>query len=230
MALLNLGYAYRCLGDNAAAIEQFEQALDLFQELNYQTAEAVTLQALGWSELQSGHPDLALTYFEAALPVYQTLNDEAMVRNVQIGVGFALTQITSIQVELEQYPEAETGLLRVIELCRTAAYSPCEVSALNNLGEVYDKLGRYAEALVQHQWAQEACAAAGDMCGGHEADILANLGRDYVNLGDYGKALDTLQQALVAARAVPDQTLEGTILNSMGGAYTNLARYDEALA
>ncbi|MFZ2617783.1 MAG: tetratricopeptide repeat protein [Anaerolineae bacterium] len=230
MALLNLGYAYRGLGDNAAAIEQFEQALDLFQELNYQTAEAVTLQALGWSELQSGHPDLALTYFEAALPVYQTLNDEAMVRNVQIGVGFALTQITSIQVELEQYPEAETGLLRVIELCRTAAYSPCEVSALNNLGEVYDKLGRYAEALVQHQWAQEACAAAGDMCGGHEANILANLGRDYVNLGDYGKALDTLQQALVAARAVPDQTLEGTILNSMGGAYTNLARYDEALA
>lgn len=230
MALLNLGYAYRGLGDEAAAIEQFEQALTLFQKLNYQTAEAVASEALGWSELWTDHPDSALAHFEAALAVYQTLNEEAMARYVQMGAAMALTRISTTRVELGQYTEAEAGFLRAIDLCRASQYQPCEVSALNNLGEVYDKLGRYAEALAQHQLAQQGCAAAGDMCGGHEAHVLANLGRDYVNVGDYGKGLDTLEQALDAARAIPDQNLEGTILNSMGGAYSHLARYDEALA
>ena len=230
MALLNLGYAYRGLGDDATAIKQFEQALALFQELKYQASEAVTLDALGWSELWSGHPDSALTHFEAAVPLYEALNEESMARYVQMGAAMALTLISTTQAELGQYTEAEAGFLRAIDLCRASQYQPCEVSALNNLGEVYDKLGRYAEALAQHQLAQQGCAAAGDMCGGHEAHVLANLGRDYVNLGDYDKGLDTLQQALDAARAIPNQNLEGAILNSMGAAYTYLARYDEALA
>ncbi len=230
MALLNLGYAYRGLGDEAAAIEQFEQALTLFQELKYQAAEAVASEALGWSELWTGHPDSALAYFEAALPVYQALNKESMARYVQMGAAMALTLISTNQVGLGQYTEAEAGFLRAIDLCRASQYQPCAVSARNNLGEMYDKLGRYTEALAQHQQAQEACAVAGDMCGGHEANILANLGRDYVNLGDYDQGLDALQQALEAARAVPDQNLEGTILNSMGAANSHLARYGEALA
>jgi CHAT domain-containing protein/Tfp pilus assembly protein PilF/predicted negative regulator of RcsB-dependent stress response len=227
--LLILGYAHRSAGDYAAAIQVSEQALALYEALKDQMGQANALDSLGQAELTSRQPDSALTRFEAALPLYQVLGQPAMVQRVQLGAAMALTQIAAAQAGAARYPEAQSSLLRAIELCRAAEFAPCQVSAVNDLGEVYDKLGRYTDALAQHKLAQEMCAAAGG-CGQQEANILANTGRDYFNLGDYDKALDTLQQALSAAREIPDQNLEGIILNSLGGAYTNLARYDEALA
>jgi len=96
-----------------------------------------------------------------------------------------------------------------------------------SLGNAYQSLGQYQQAIdLQQQWL-EIARAIGDR--GGEARSLGSLGNAYQSLGQYQQAIDLQQQSLEIARAIGDRGGEARSLGNLGVAYQSLGQYQQAI-
>ena len=100
-------------------------------------------------------------------------------------------------------------------------------ASLTSLGNAYQFLGQYREALDFHQQQLEIAREIGDRLG--QANSLGNLGNAYQSLGQYREALDFHQQQLEIAREIGDRRGQANSLGNLGNAYQSLGQYREAL-
>jgi tetratricopeptide (TPR) repeat protein len=100
--------------------------------------------------------------------------------------------------------------------------------ALNNLGLVSLRQGRYQEAASYHARALSLFREIEDRTG--EAQALGNLGLVSFQEGGYQQAIDYHEQALVRYRQVGDQTGEGRTLTNLGLVGERQGRYPQAAA
>ena len=103
-----------------------------------------------------------------------------------------------------------------------------EAAALQNLGTVYFRSGRYEEALESLTRALSLRRDIGDR--GGEANTLDNLGGVYWGQGRLEEALDYYRQALALNQEVGDRPSEGRTLNNLGVVCVSLGRYNEAVS
>jgi tetratricopeptide (TPR) repeat protein/CHAT domain-containing protein len=120
--------------------------------------------------------------------------------------------------------ETYTTALKVF---RQTGSRALEAIALNNIGQVQDAQGRYAEALDTFQQALTIRRALGDRQG--EGITLSNIGAVYEGMSHYPEALEALEQALSILREVTDRQGEGSVLNTIGLVHYAQGRYTEAL-
>lgn len=69
-ALVNIGYAYRMIGDGQAAVDAYREALDIYQPMGHLTAEADVLGQLGDTLEAMGDLDAARRAWRQALAVH----------------------------------------------------------------------------------------------------------------------------------------------------------------
>ena len=100
-------------------------------------------------------------------------------------------------------------------------------SALINLGNAYNSLGEYQQAIDFHQQFLAIAQQIGDRHG--EAISLNNLGNAYNSLGEYQQAIDFLQQSLAIAQQIGDRHGEAISLVNLGRAYYFLGEYQQAI-
>ncbi|WP_414515647.1 tetratricopeptide repeat protein [Nostoc sp. PCC 9305] len=100
-------------------------------------------------------------------------------------------------------------------------------AALTHLGNVYNSLGEYQQAIECHQQHLNIAREIGD-CNAEGAS-LGNLGNAYLSLGQYQKAIDFYQQCLKIARAIGDHNNEARALGNLGNAYNSLGQYQQAI-
>ncbi|MEB3829890.1 tetratricopeptide repeat protein, partial [Phormidium sp. CCY1219] len=89
--------------------------------------------------------------------------------------------------------------LQSLEIAREIGDKPWESISLNNLGNVYQNLGEYAEAEQYYLQSLEIARLLGDKAG--EGITLGNLGVVYESLGEYAEA----EQQFLAAIEVREQ-------------------------
>jgi tetratricopeptide (TPR) repeat protein len=104
-----------------------------------------------------------------------------------------------------------------------------EARALDNLGTVYQRLGRYHEAVTSLREALSAAQEAGVAAKEVTAFALSDLSLAELLLGELEPALANLEQALRLFRELEDRTGQGSALNNMGLALKRLSRLDESL-
>lgn len=102
----------------------------------------------------------------------------------------------------------------VVAYTRAIALKPGEAMAHNNLCAVYEKFGRYSEAI-------DACQEAIRLGAGSEA--YNNLGWSYHQLGRYQEAAESCKEAI---RQKPDFA---PAHYNLGNSYVALKRYEEAI-
>ncbi|MCA2217138.1 ATP-binding protein [Jidongwangia harbinensis] len=102
-----------------------------------------------------------------------------------------------------------------------------EAQALNNLGAVDWRRGRYQQAAGLHERALRLCREVGDREG--TARALGNLGIIYWGLSRFEHAADHLQQALDIHRELGSRDREGFTLNNLGLILQRLGRYPQAI-
>jgi tetratricopeptide (TPR) repeat protein len=95
------------------------------------------------------------------------------------------------------------------------------------LGNAYQSLGQYYQAIDFYQHHYEIAREIGDL--GSEAISLGNLGIAHDSLGQYQRAIDFHQQYYEIAREIGDRWGEGASLLNMGITLAQLDRHDEAL-
>ena len=102
-----------------------------------------------------------------------------------------------------------------------------EAVTLNNIGLVYNNIGKAQEALKYFQQALLISREVGDRSG--EAVTLNNIGLVYNNIGKAQEALKYFQQALPINREVGDRRGVSVTLNNIGLVYLNIGKAQKAL-
>jgi tetratricopeptide (TPR) repeat protein len=105
-----------------------------------------------------------------------------------------------------------------------------EAFCLGNLGNAYNFLEDYHQALEYHQKNLAIVRELGEHS--LEGRTLNNLGITYNGLGEYHKAIESLEQCLAIVRERSDpsiEDIEGRALNNLGIAYNALGEYHKAI-
>jgi DNA-binding SARP family transcriptional activator/tetratricopeptide (TPR) repeat protein len=114
-----------------------------------------------------------------------------------------------------------------LELARRIGDLSGQTHAHSDLSFVYERLGRYQEALDHLQQALPLFRQLGDRHG--QAATLGNLGIIYSRLERSQEALDHLQQALSLGRQLGARRGQAATLGNLGIVYQALGRPQEAL-
>ncbi|MEG4455495.1 CHAT domain-containing tetratricopeptide repeat protein [Microcoleus sp. N9_A1] len=189
------------------------------QAIDARKAEADRLSKQGRQSFDAGRVEEAISAFEAALKLYQSIGDRAE-EGVVLGIlGFAYDS-------LEQFAKALAFHLQAAEVFRRVGNRKAEGMALSYAGRAYADLGQLDKSLETAQAALAIAQEFGD--GMLESMNLNNIGRIYTRWGQYAKAAEFLEASLKAARQVyPDAG--GVILLNLGSVYDNLGQYPKAL-
>ena len=99
--------------------------------------------------------------------------------------------------------------------------------ALNNIGQVYLRLGQYSKSLEAYEKALSIKKKIGDTKG--EGYSIHGIGSVYSSLAEYPKALEYYEKALQIRKKIGDVRGEGDTLGAMGRVYSSLAEYPKAL-
>ena len=207
-------------GDYQGAINRFESALAIYQEIGDQAWEGATLNNIGRAYDSLGQYEQALDYYQRALTVLQEIGDRA-------GEGQMLYQIGSIYQIWADYPQALDYYQQALAILQDVGDRATEGATLSNIGTVYDSVGQYQQAVDYYQQALAIAQEIGNRA--REGTALNNIGGAYRRLGQYPQALDYLQQALAIAQEIGDRAGEGIALGNIGQVYENLGRYEQAL-
>jgi tetratricopeptide (TPR) repeat protein len=113
-----------------------------------------------------------------------------------------------------------------LEVGKTAGNRSMQAHALDSLGIVYRRLGRYSESVKYHESALDLSHQVADRP--TEGSALRNLAAAYEQLGRYGDALHHLQAALGVATDTDDQVARRRVLNNLGDIYERLGQYEDA--
>ena len=182
-ALRNLGR----LDDAAAA---YEEVIKLAQQRGDPRNAAVGQGQLGTVRLlQSRHPE-ALQAYDEARQTFERLGEPASVATAWHQMGILLRLA-------EQYEAAETAYLNARRIMVELEHRPGEAATLNELGNLYDNMGRLEDAVRFYREAATIYAdpAVGDLI--MEEKVRCNAADSLQKLGRLDEARREVERAIV---------------------------------
>ncbi|MGX4657827.1 tetratricopeptide repeat protein [Micromonospora sp. SCSIO 07396] len=219
-ALYQRGLARSSTGRPWPALEDYQQALTMYQQAGDQGNEAATLTNIGRVYDGLGDRQRALDHYHQALPIRREVGDRAGEAATLNNIGRVYDGLGDRQRALDHYHQA-------LPIRREVGDRAGEAATLTNIGRVYDGLGDRQRALDHYHQALPIRREVGDRAG--EAATLNNIGRVYDGLGDRQRALDHYHQALPIRREVGDRAGEAATLNNIGRVYDGLGDRQRAL-
>lgn len=207
-------------GQWQGAIDDWQQALELYQSVGNQISASNLLINIGLAyRRQENYPE-ALRYFEQGLSLKRTLNDQG-------GEAAALTNIGIVYDLLSQYSLSLQFHRQSLAIAQRISSPIREFRALGNLGIVYKKLGDYEAALDVYEQSLLLVPQINEPA--NEARLLNNIGQVQRHLKNYDRALAALEQSLALKRQLGDRRGEATALNNIGIVYALQDNYPQAL-
>ena len=203
-----------------AALQSWQQALTIYQEIKDRLGERQTLGNLGIAYGSFGDYTKAIEYNQQSLVIAREIGDRR-------GEGNALGNLGAAYYFLGDYTKAIEYNQQILVIVREIKDRRGEGYTLGNLGNAYRDLGDYAKAIEYQQQRLVIAREIGDK--GGEGNALGDLGIAYDSLGDYAQAIEYYQQSLVIAREVKNRRGEGYALGNLGIAYDSLGDYAKAI-
>ncbi len=225
-ALSTLGALSHRDGDYDQAIDHYQRAITLYQELGkdnlrYEFYLADNFASLGRVYRTMGDGVRALTLFNKALNSGRKSLNPGIVANVLNSIGV-------LYLEQENYEKAVDYLNQSLRAYLAQRNQAETAVALLNLGVAYQRQGDYDRALDSfNRSAKQAEAASG-------RDVLINAGQGigviYRVKGDYPAALDIFERSLSLAKEVEDQTRIAELLWRKAEVFYAMDNFSEAAA
>ncbi len=186
-ALFNRATALRNTGHYRQAIELYERAAAIYEELDDRVRLADCLNRLGGALIFTGAYAQARSAMQRALDICRQLD------NVQ-GVSYALINLAAVYYYQGQLVPARDAAQEALEVARATGEPSTEWFALGNLGQSILEQGFPARAIPLFQRALQMAREVGDRSASPEA--LYQLGRARYFLGHLEQAQEALEQAL----------------------------------
>ena len=203
------------------AIEKYQQALKISQELGLRLEEAEINQNIGGVYFLLSDNNNALSFFKQALTIWEELNqpvDKAVVEHL---VGNAYTSIGEYNTALEYYQKAELFFRKKQDffyLSRT----------LKMTSQAYIRLGNMDKALNSLNQVLEICrnSLKDSVC---EANTLNSIGFLYSQKLDSKAAFENYHKALEIHRKNKDLSGQTESLREIAALMSKLGKDKEAL-
>jgi CHAT domain-containing protein len=207
-------------GQFPAALNSWQQGLQIFRALKNRRGEGAALGNLGLAYNSLGDYAKAIEYLQQSLAIARELKDRR-------GEGLALDILGSAYRSLGNHTKAIEYTQQSLAIAREIKDRYRESVALSNLRGAYSSLGNYGKAI---EYAQQSLAIAREIKDRKgEGAALGNLGNAYQSLGNYAKAIEYTQQYLAIAREIKNRLGEGNALANLGNAYQSLGNYTKAI-
>lgn len=188
--LINLGFAYRQIGDYPTAQKYLEQGMALARKYNDRSSIFQALYHMGDVAYRRGEAEKAKQYAQEGLGISQELDDKISIANALKLLGMA-AYIEKDYVTAQAYFEESLTRFRTVE--NLDGQSAC----LINLGETARRESRYAEAARYYKDSMELNKQVGNRV--VIAICLNNLGNVYARMNDINTAWDFLHRAVEEA-------------------------------
>ena len=185
-ALVNLGYARILSGDYPGAVQDLQQAIDLFRHLGDRLGQASALSTLAQARRLTGDSPGAARDLQQACDLYQTLGD-------RLGQASALSYLGQVRRLTGDHADAARDLEHALGLFRALGDDLGQANALTETGMLRQTAGDYQGAAHDQTEALGLFRALGDDLG--QANALTNLGVVQSLTGDYPGAERDLLQA-----------------------------------
>lgn len=193
-----------------AAIESWQQALLIYQQLQNRQGEGATLGNLGAIYLFLGNYNKAIEFLHPFLAIAQNTGNRR-------GEAQALGNLGIAYKGSGKYTQSIASHQQALVLMRELNNRQGEGQILGNLANTYEAIGDYKKAIASYQQSLEISREIDDRIG--EGTALGNLGAIHANLGDYGKAIEFYQQSLALAQTIGDSQSQSNTLNNLGNTY-----------
>jgi tetratricopeptide (TPR) repeat protein len=238
----------RVLGDNAKAIESFENLLKAAPEdtdVRYELARMQedtgaydqarenylrvlkddpkyldALSAAGRVEIRRREPQAALEHLNQALTLAIQFENVEARGTILNAMGIAYKRLNKSDEALRYYTEA-------LEIRRKLDQKAGVAATLTEIAQINVRMGQSAEALKNYNEALQLRRDVGDR--GGTANTLAELGSLHYNRSEYSQALALYRESLQIHRLTGNRSNEALLLNAIGGVYFAQAQYEDAL-
>ena len=202
------------------AMQLWEQALSIYQDLRDRGGEGRALRALGNGYLSLGDYRQAIDFYEQYLAIAREIGD-------RVGEGVALGNLGLAYFSLGDSRQAISFYHQSLAIAREIGNRHGEGNVLGNLGLAYGTQGEYLQAIDFFEHSLIIARDIGDRRG--EAGALRNLGIAHHSLGEYHNAINQFVHSLAIARDIGDRHGEEANLTSLGNAHFSLGDYLQAV-
>ena len=197
----NRGYARKMLGQMDAALSEFKEALNRFEELGDIRYEAYTLEQIGLVYSLRGEPANALSSYTHALKLRKQIGPGDRINQQQTAAIFDLEG--RVYEQLNDFDDAMASFRQALWLARKSQYYEFVALTLNDIGFLKLRQNRPSVAESYHQQAlrilQEHGAEAKPV-----AETQALLADALTAQGKYDSALRNYHQALALQEEAED--------------------------
>ncbi|MBD1906855.1 CHAT domain-containing protein [Trichocoleus sp. FACHB-6] len=203
-----------------SAVQSWQQALRIYQELKDVPGEAAARGVLGAASLVQENYRDAIALLEPFLTMGRE-NGNSSDR------GQALSNLGIAYKALGNYANAIASHQQALAIMQETKDRQGESQILVNLGNTYEALGEYDKAIKSYQQSLTIVREIKDRQG--EGTALGNLGAIYANLGKYEEAVKSYEQSLAIARKINHKEGQASSLNNLGSAYHVQSAHVKAL-
>lgn len=216
----NQGDACLVLGQMEQSKHNYNQTLQICQDITDPSAEAWALNNLGRIYNTLGQSEKAQEHLEQALKLFKQASNHP-------GEGRCFTNLGWLYYDRGNIEQAQYYFEQALIIFKDEDDQREEGFTYGYLGRVHSDIGQSKLAKKYYARALEVLSAIGDRSG--MGIMLSNQGRIYNVLGHHKQALEYLEQALTILREVGDRNSEATALNDLGRVYTDLGQKEFAI-
>ncbi|MEM9274653.1 MAG: tetratricopeptide repeat protein [Cyanobacteria bacterium P01_F01_bin.143] len=218
--LLQQGIQQFQISQYQEALESWQKALTIYQEIRDRQGEANSLMNLGSAYRNLGQYPKGVKYYRQSLAIFQEIRDRQ-------GEADSMGNLGNTYEFLGKSPKAIEYSQKSLTISQEIGDRQGEADSLMNLGNAYSNLGQYQKVVKYYQQSLALFQEIGNRNG--EANSLMNLGNAYSNLGQYQKAIEYYQQSLALFQEIGNRNGEGLSLMNFGVAYRKLGQYQKAI-
>ncbi|NEQ75465.1 MAG: CHAT domain-containing protein [Okeania sp. SIO2C9] len=202
------------------AVQYWQQALKIYQEIGDRQGEGESLSLLGFAYNAVGQNEKAVEFLQQSLVISLEIGNRRMEVN-------SLNLLGDGYYNLKQYQQAIEAHQQLLAIARETNDRSQEASSLNKLGVAYKNLKEYKKAVELYQQSIVIAAEIGDRKS--IAGSLTNLGNAYDFLGEYEKAIKAHQQSVAVFHQIGDRHRKAQSLNNLGETYMSLRESQKAI-
>jgi len=195
------GQTYALLGLMDEAVESYEQALKLSNELNDDKSQARALRQLGNLKLQQSQWQEAVACFEHSMKICQE-NGE------RLDEAYALNSLAAAYFQTAAWRKMETACEHARAIAETLNDDDLSACVYNNLGAMYNLQGQWDKALAALQKGKLLFEKLGDLRG--LAELYNNLATAYRDKEFWPEAGKYYARSLELARQIGDAVIEAS--------------------
>jgi|GEM_PF-156122 len=226
--LLQQGFEQFNVNQFDAALESWQQALELYQNLENAGGQGLVYWGIGRVSFQKGQYSEALEHYQQALSLFRDPAVQAAYpENSRSFEGAVLNNIGEAYTSLADRTAALTHYQQALAIYQSLEDQPNAAANLSKIGELYSALEQYPQALEAYQQAVMLY---------QEIENYAEVGLTFYRIGElyrtqeqYTQAVEAHQQAEKAYQQADSPYGQANSLYWMGYAYQSLENYPQAL-